>query len=123
MSQRRSSPTGFFSPAEDKLKLSDDVIEDNFISTLDSGILYFSSIRWRSAEDGGQRAEDRGRRSAAFAVWLRRAGEDRRQTSEIGEAIDPFDPFGCAQGKTSAQGRLSIALLLDGLARSILSRE
>ena len=45
MSQRRSSPTGFFSPAEHKLKLSDDVIEDDFISTPDSRIWDLSPMR------------------------------------------------------------------------------
>src|SRR5438552_3521319 len=38
-------PSGFFSPAEDKLKLSDDVIEDDFTSTPDSRIWDLSPMR------------------------------------------------------------------------------
>ena len=48
-------PSGFFSPAEDKLKLSDDVIEDDFTSTPDSRIWDFSPMRLGAAKTQGNR--------------------------------------------------------------------
>ena len=45
MSQRRSSPSGLFSRAEDALKLSDDVIKADFIITPDSRIWDLSPMR------------------------------------------------------------------------------
>jgi hypothetical protein len=50
MSQRRSSPCRLFSRAEDKLKLSDDVIEDEVTSTPDSRIWDLSSMRLEAAK-------------------------------------------------------------------------
>ena len=50
MSQRISSPGGLFSRAEDKVKLSDDEIEDNVISTRDSRLLYLSIMRFGAAK-------------------------------------------------------------------------
>src|SRR5260370_40897858 len=50
MSKRRSSPSGLFGRAEDKVKLSDDVIEGEFTSPPDSRLLDFSPIRLGSAK-------------------------------------------------------------------------
>ena len=51
MSQRRSGPCGLFSRAEDKVKLSDDVIEEAFTRSATVVDLYFprSAILWASA--------------------------------------------------------------------------
>ena len=48
-------PSGFFSPAEDKLKLSDNVIEDDFTSTPDSRIWDLSPMRLGAAKTQGNR--------------------------------------------------------------------
>jgi hypothetical protein len=48
-------PSGLFSPAEDKLKLSNDVIEENFTSTPDSRIWDFSPMRLGAAKTQGNR--------------------------------------------------------------------
>mgnify|MGYP003694581803 CR=1 FL=1 len=45
MSQRRSSPCGLFSRAEDKLKLSDDVINEALPITRQCVELYFTRVR------------------------------------------------------------------------------
>src|SRR5947208_5689651 len=51
--------SGFFSPAEHKLKLSDDVIEDDFTSTPDSCIWDLSPMRLGAQ---GRRGNQRNRR-------------------------------------------------------------
>jgi hypothetical protein len=51
-----------------------------------------------------------------YAVW--RALCLKRMQAKIG-AVDPFDPFGIAQGKTFAQSTLSIALAVRLQPREI----
>ena len=50
-------PSGFFSPAEDKLKLSDNVIEDDFTSTPDSRIWDLSPMRLGAAKTARESAK------------------------------------------------------------------
>src|SRR5437660_11839341 len=50
MSQRRSGAWGSFSPAENKMKLSDDVIKRDFTSTSDSRIWDLSPMRLGAAK-------------------------------------------------------------------------
>ncbi len=86
MSQRRSSPTGFFSPAEDKLKLSDDVIEDNFIRT--STAVYYTLVQYaggRSVEGRGRRTEERDRRTE---VRGRRAESGKKQARCLSSEVE-----------------------------------
>ena len=56
--------------AEDKLKLSDDVIEDDFISTPDSRIWDFSPMRLGAAKTARESAKSRGRASHSCAARL-----------------------------------------------------
>jgi|SRR5467141_2388077 hypothetical protein len=57
--------------AEDKLKLSDDVIEDDFISTPDSRIWDFSPMRLGAAKTARESAKSRGRASHSCAAPAR----------------------------------------------------
>jgi len=57
VSQRRSGPSGSFSPAENKLKLSDDVIKHDFTSTSDSRIWDLSPMRLGAAKTARESAK------------------------------------------------------------------
>ena len=57
MSQRRSGSSGSFSPAEHKLKLSDDVIKHDFTSTPDSRIWDLSPMRLGAAKTARELAK------------------------------------------------------------------
>jgi len=50
-------PLGLFSPTEDKLKLSDDVIKDDFTSTPDSRIWDLSPMRLGAAKTARESAK------------------------------------------------------------------
>jgi hypothetical protein len=57
VSQRRSSPSSLFSRAEDALKLSDDIIEADFIITPDSRIWDLSPMHLGAAKTARESAK------------------------------------------------------------------